>query len=93
MYPDYDFELERVAAEIRNCGAKLVGLQFPEGLKKYAVDIASAIEATTEATTLTFIGPVYGACDTKEREAKTLGLDLIVHFGHSALKPKLSKRR
>ena len=87
----YDFELPRATEEIKKKKAGLVGLQFPEGLKTHAVDIARQIEKETGAKTVTFLGPVYGACDTKEREAQMLGVDLVIHFGHTSLKPRLSK--
>jgi 2-(3-amino-3-carboxypropyl)histidine synthase len=88
---DYDFELLRAIEEVKKNKAKLVGLQFPEGLKTHAVDVARQIEKETGAKTVTFIGPVYGACDTKEREAEMLGVDLVIHFGHTAMMPKLGK--
>jgi 2-(3-amino-3-carboxypropyl)histidine synthase len=83
---EYDFEINRVLGEIRGRGAKFVGLQFPEGLKEYAVEIAREIEEKSDATVVVFTDPVYGACDTKENEAGVLGVDLIVHFGHSSFK-------
>jgi 2-(3-amino-3-carboxypropyl)histidine synthase len=84
---DYDFEIGRIIEEIKRSDAKLVGLQFPEGLKTYAVEIAKEIEEKTKAKTFIFIDPVYGACDTKEKQAEMLGLDVVFHFGHSEMKP------
>lgn len=84
---DYDFELDRVTAEIRGSDAKRVGLQFPEGLKDRAFDIARHIEAETGAETVILSDPTYGACDMKECQAGKLGLDLLIHFGHTELKP------
>jgi 2-(3-amino-3-carboxypropyl)histidine synthase len=84
---DYDFEVERIIGEIRRNNAKLVGLQFPEGLKTYAVAIAKEIEEKTSAKTIIFIDPIYGACDTKETQAQMLGLDLVFHFGHTEMMP------
>jgi 2-(3-amino-3-carboxypropyl)histidine synthase len=79
---EYDFELEKVLEEIKNSGAKTVGLQFPEGLKTKALGIAREIEKKTGCTTIIFADPCYGACDTKEHEAEKLGVDLIIQFGH-----------
>jgi 2-(3-amino-3-carboxypropyl)histidine synthase len=76
---EYDFEIERILNEIKNCGAKLVGLQFPEGLKKNALAIASEIEENTGAKVIILIDPCYGACDLKEIP----GMDLLIHFGHT----------
>jgi 2-(3-amino-3-carboxypropyl)histidine synthase len=88
---DYDFEIDRVVKEIKKNKAKYVGLEFPEGLKVHAVDVAKAIEEKTGAATVIFIDSVYGACDTKEKDAVGLGLDMTVHFGHTDMKPKLCK--
>ena len=88
--PSYDFELDRVVSEIKKAKAKKVGLQFPEGLKTKAVEIAGEIENRTDARTYIFIDPVYGACDTKEKDAEMLGLDLVIHFGHTSLPPKIT---
>ena len=76
---DYDFELAKILKEIKRCNAKLVGLQFPEGLKTNALAIASEIEKKTDAKVIIFIDPCYGACDLKEIE----GMDLLIHFGHN----------
>ncbi len=90
--PGYFFEIEKAVKEIKKKGAKTVGLQFPEGLKVYAVDVAREIEEKTNAKTVLFVDPIYGACDTKENEAQLLGLDLIVHFGHTDLAPGIRKK-
>ncbi len=79
----YDFELERVVGEILGSKAGVVGLQFPEGLKEHALGIAREVEARTHATAVVMADPTYGACDIKSRAAKKLGVDLIVHFGHT----------
>ena len=85
--PEYDFELPKIIERIKEEKAKTVGLQFPEGLKQHAVEIAREIEAKTKAKTIIFIGPTYGACDlVKEEDAKKLELDLLIHFGHSEFK-------
>lgn len=79
---NYDFELDRIVDEIKKNKAKLVGLQFPDGLKKRAVALASEIEKRTGCTTIIFADSCYGACDTREAEAERLGADLIFQFGH-----------
>jgi len=78
----YDFELDRIVNEIKKSKAKLVGLQFPEGLKTQAIDIARKVEKSAGCTVVIFADPCYGACDTKELEAKKLGVDIVIQFGH-----------
>ena len=85
----YDYETERIVKEIKKSKAKYVGLEFPEGLKIHAVEVAAEIEDKTGAVTVIFTDPVYGACDSKETDAECLGLDMVVHYGHTRMKPKL----
>jgi 2-(3-amino-3-carboxypropyl)histidine synthase len=79
----YDFETERVIHEIKSMKAKRVGLQFPEGLKHHAVELAAEIESKTNAEVVILTDPSYGACDRKEEQARKLKLDLLVHYGHT----------
>ena len=83
----YDFEMERIYCEISNNKAGIIGLQFPDGLKQYAIDIAGAIEKKTGARVIIFAQPAYGACDLREGEATSLGIDMIIHFGHNEMLP------
>jgi 2-(3-amino-3-carboxypropyl)histidine synthase len=89
---DYDFEIERIIKEIKNKKAKRAGLQFPEGLKTYAVEVAEKIEKETGSQTIIFTDPVYGACDTKEKDAELLSLDFVVHYGHTELAPSIRRK-
>ena len=89
---DYDFETDRIIEEIKKKKAKRVGLQFPEGLKTYAVEEAEKIEKETGTHAVIFVDPVYGACDTKEKEGQLLGLDMVVHYGHTDLAPKIRRK-
>ncbi|MEI7434938.1 MAG: diphthamide biosynthesis enzyme Dph2 [Methanomicrobiales archaeon] len=63
-------------------GATRIALQFPEGLKRNAPGVASALR---DAGFFVVISgdPCYGACDLS---TGLLGMvDLVVHFGHSPL--------
>jgi 2-(3-amino-3-carboxypropyl)histidine synthase len=80
----FDFEEERIEEEITKLGAKRVLLQLPEGLKPEAPRLAKIVEKTG-ALPIISADPCYGACDVAINEAESLGVDLIVHFGHSKL--------
>jgi 2-(3-amino-3-carboxypropyl)histidine synthase len=80
----FDFEEERVKQEITRLGAKRVLLQFPEGLKPESPRLAKIVEANG-ALPIISADPCYGACDVAANEAESLGVDLIVHFGHAKL--------
>jgi 2-(3-amino-3-carboxypropyl)histidine synthase len=80
----FDYEEERIKQEINNLGAKRVLIQLPEGLKPEAARLAKVVE---KAGALALISgdPCYGACDIAVNEAQSLGVDLVVHFGHAKL--------
>jgi 2-(3-amino-3-carboxypropyl)histidine synthase len=80
----FDFEEERIKQEITKLDAKRVLLQMPEGLKPDAPRIAKIIEAHG-ATAFISSDPCYGACDIAISEAQSLGVDLLVHFGHARM--------
>ncbi|MFH0954721.1 MAG: diphthamide biosynthesis enzyme Dph2 [Candidatus Micrarchaeota archaeon] len=80
---ELEFELDKTVFEIKKRKAKLVALQFPEGLKTKSQKIAQEIENKTGCTTVSIIDPCFGACMLADEQAKKLGANLLVHFGHS----------
>jgi 2-(3-amino-3-carboxypropyl)histidine synthase len=83
MNREYDLELDRVVAEINNAGAEMVLLHLPDGLKSKAGDIAERLKYDTAALVLIWAGSNFGACDLPV-DADRIGVDMIIHFGHSA---------
>ena len=87
----YDLQLDRVLQEIKKTKAKLVLLQFPDGLKPYATAVVDFLEEKTRGKInfLIWMESCYGACDLpvlgKELEKK---IDLTIQFGHNELMPK-----
>jgi 2-(3-amino-3-carboxypropyl)histidine synthase len=81
---NYQFKIDQIVDKIRDNGAEIVGLQFPEGLKVYATELAQEIEKQTGAMVLISGDPCYGACDLSDTEMDGL-VDLLVHFGHTSL--------
>ena len=80
----FDFEEEKIKQAITKHNAKRVLLQFPEGLKPEGPRIAQIVEAQG-ALPIISADPCYGACDLAVNAAESLGVDLIVHFGHARL--------
>ena len=84
----YDLELEKVISEIKKNNAKLVLLQFPDGLKPYATAVVDYLEEKTSAEFLIWLESCFGACDTPQGIEKIKPkIDLIVQFGHSEMMP------
>ena len=88
IFERYDFEFERISAEIRKRGAKIVGIQLPSGLKRFASQIADEISNCGGGVeVLISADSCYGACDIDEKLASLV--DVLFHFGHSEIPLKL----
>jgi 2-(3-amino-3-carboxypropyl)histidine synthase len=59
-------------------------LQFPEGLKKEALNYARKLEKEGNEVFIS-ASPCFGACDIAIEEAKSVKAEKIIHFGHSKL--------
>ncbi|NIP40202.1 MAG: diphthamide biosynthesis enzyme Dph2 [Candidatus Aenigmarchaeota archaeon] len=81
---------EDILKKLRKARAKRVLIQVPEGLKMSSLDLVDFLEKNKIRTFLS-LEPCFGACDLREREAKDLGCDLLLHIGHSdfGLKTKI----
>lgn len=86
MIEEYEFEIERIVRRVRKESAKRVLLQFPDGLKPYACEIADLLEEKMkDAEIFIWLGSCFGACDVPVQVEK-LGVEMIVQFGHSVWK-------
>ena len=80
----FDLEEKRLKEEIKKRKPKIVFLQLPEGLKPEAPRLVSVVEKAG-ALPIVSSDPCYGACDLAVSEAKILGADLIIHYGHTPM--------
>ncbi|NCN86918.1 hypothetical protein GW932_03715 [archaeon] len=83
---EYKLDLDSVISEVKKSDAKLVLLQFPDGLKQYAVAVVDYLEEKTNAEYLIYLGSCFGACDTPVG-LENLNIDLMIQFGHNQLMP------
>jgi len=86
----YDFETKKILEEIKNSKAKIVLLQFPDGLKPYATTIADYLKSKTDGKInfLIWLGSCFGACDTPTGIEKLKPkIDLLIQFGHNEMMP------
>jgi len=79
----YELDIARAIELIGKSGAKCVGLQAPEGLKRSLPAIARAISRDTGAEVIISGDPCYGACDVDM--ALIDEVDLMLHLGHAEL--------
>ena len=82
---EYDLELSKAVKTIKNQNAKVVCIQLPDGLKRYAKDIQQKLEKETNAKIIIWLGSCFGACDVPV-QIKKLGVNLLIQWGHSAWK-------
>jgi 2-(3-amino-3-carboxypropyl)histidine synthase len=78
-----DFRLAEVSSFIQERHAHLVALQFPEGLKVHAMEVAEELERMTGSRCVVLGDPCYGACDLAYQYDQFA--DVLVHFGHSEM--------
>jgi len=84
----YDLELDKVAENINKNKAKLVLLQFPDGLKPYAAAVVDYLEEKTKAEFMIWMGDCFGACDTPVGlENIKPKINMLIQFGHNELMP------
>ncbi|MEZ5334742.1 MAG: diphthamide biosynthesis enzyme Dph2 [Methanolobus sp.] len=79
----FDFQVDRIISIINDTGAKVVGLQFPEGFKRRSPGIASQIAKETGIDVLISGNPCFGACDIDV--ALVNDVEILFHFGHAHL--------
>ncbi|PKM91916.1 MAG: hypothetical protein CVU81_03295 [Euryarchaeota archaeon HGW-Euryarchaeota-1] len=80
----YDLDINKIILEIIKLRAHTILLQFPDGLKSQAVEVAKEVESQTKAKVIIWYGSCFGACDIpilpKKIEEQ---IDLFVQFGHN----------
>ena len=77
-----DFEKEKLINELKKRKPKKVLVQLAEGIKKNAPEIEEWIKRI--GIEVAFSGETcWGGCDIAIDEARAVGADLIVHFGHA----------
>lgn len=81
----FRYDLDAVAATIRERGYKRVALELPEGLRDRAADIVDEVSSKTGCEVFVSCDPCYGACDINDDALAALGCEAIFHFGHTRL--------
>jgi len=77
-----NFEIDFLTEEIKKRKPKKVLVQLPEGVKQNAFEIAEVLKKL--GVEVVFSGETcWGGCAVAIDEAKIVGADLIVHFGHA----------
>ncbi|MFX1507609.1 MAG: diphthamide synthesis protein, partial [Promethearchaeota archaeon] len=79
----YDLELEKIKELVVKKQYKKILIQMPEGL--FNTPLKEVIEFLSPLDTQIIVegNPSYGVCDLAVSNAKQLGCDLLIHFGHN----------
>ena len=83
---EYKLIFNKTIEIINKKKAKLVLLQFPDGLKQYSTSIVDFLEEKTKSDFLMWFGSCFGACDIPVGIDK-FKIDLVIQFGHNELLP------
>lgn len=83
---EYDMDLDKAVSLVEKENAKIVLVQFPDGLKQYAKSIVDYLEEKTGAEFIIWLGQCFGACDTPVGLENTK-IDLMLQFGHNSMMP------
>ena len=78
----YGFEESAVKNFLKRTGAKRAAIQLPAGLGRHLPEI-EAVFNRVGVETVFLADSCYGACDLADRAAKSLGCDVLVHYGHA----------
>lgn len=81
----YRLELEQLLTDIKDKGYKLIGLQFPDGLRDFYGPVVEAVENATGAQTVVSADPSYGSCDLADDEMEKVKVDALIHLGHTQM--------
>jgi len=76
-----NFQKEKLVEELKKIKPKKVLVQLPEGVKKNAIKLSKVIEDLGIEVVISG-ETCWGGCSVSVHEAKEIGADLIVHFGH-----------
>ncbi|MDI9395770.1 MAG: diphthamide biosynthesis enzyme Dph2 [Euryarchaeota archaeon] len=87
----FDLRPDYIIGVIKDTKARIVGFQFPEGLKRKGPEIAKIVEEATGAEIIISGDPCFGACDLDSTLLDHV--DILFHFGHAELEEvKLSDK-
>ena len=77
----YNIDIQEIIQKIKKHKATRVLLQFPDGLKPYALDITKQLEqAFPKKIFFIWLGTCFGSCDIPPITEKHA--DMIIQFGH-----------
>lgn len=83
--PGYSVELEETIEKIKEKKYKIIALQIPEGLKRYASRIVEYLENESISNVIVIADPCFGACDHPNYALKNLKVQCVISIGHKPI--------
>jgi 2-(3-amino-3-carboxypropyl)histidine synthase len=83
IFPSFLVDMGSIVETISSKSYHRIMVQAPEGMKMYMTLLADIIEEATNAEVIIDGEPCYGACDHSGERAKMLGMDALIHIGHT----------
>ena len=80
----YEIDLDWIVGAVQERSPELVGLQLPDGLRDYGPALADWLADAAGVEAVISGDPSFGACDLA-LDMTRIGVDLLVHFGHSPM--------
>jgi len=87
MGSSYSIDFQGLERWLRDNGFKKVLIQAPLGLRVEAIRLAELLSSLRVKAFLSG-GSCWGGCDVAYHEARSLGLDAVIHLGHSRFMEK-----
>lgn len=89
---NYSFEVLKTVAQVIRHKVKVLALQMPEGLLQWSLVLSDLFRKfCPDCEEVIVLGDVtYGACCVDDYTAKSLGCEMMVHYGHSCLSKHLA---
>ncbi|MDH7516847.1 MAG: diphthamide biosynthesis enzyme Dph2 [Candidatus Thermoplasmatota archaeon] len=81
----YNIDFETAVKTVKKNGYKTLAIQLPEGLKMDALKMVDYLEKETDANMVVSASSCFGACDVADDELKNLGVECIIHIGHTPI--------
>lgn len=78
----YDVEIERVKKELAIKEGEKIGIEVPEGMRKFETQLKIFLEFELKASIVISSAACFGACDIKFHQFQVVGVNKIVHFGN-----------
>ncbi len=87
LIPNYDLEIEKAVEAVEENEAERILLHMPDGIKPKSDKIVEHLEEEVDRDVdiMVWAGSAFGACDLPV-EAENVGVDLLIHWGHSRWK-------